>query len=699
MWFDCKKFSLVGSVGALMLSSSGIALNAQDMAPSLNQYGTTGLIDMPSAESQPDAELSATVGGFGGAVRSTFTFQILPRLSGSFRYAKVPDFYDDETIYDRSFDLQYRLLDERKYIPSVAVGLRDFMGTGIYSGQYVVATKNVHPKLKVTAGLGWGRFSDTNDLQPIDPTTAGKPNVGSWFKGPVGAFGGLEWETPLRGLRAKVEYSSDKYTRENELSVVQTEVNFERKSPVNFGLEYTLRSGVKFGAHYMYGSEIGFSFSTTLNPKRSNGVVDRAPRRVSVRKGAIDRDTSWTQTAGINAKAREQLNALLKTDNMIVETLNFTGTKAEVRLRNNKYKAVPQAIGRTARAMARVFPDSVETFTIIPIERGVATSAMTIKRADIEALENHPNASTLMAQRVEISDAAPAPKGSEYTPGLYPRFEWSLAPYAQIVVFDSQKVFDANAGLRLSAKYNVMPGLSFSGSIKKNILGNLDADSIQKPSGLPRVRTDIKKYRENGDPALERLTGEYVFKLRPDTYGRVTVGYLESMYGGISGEVLWKQADRKWGLGAEINYVKQRDFDQLFGFQDYSIVTGHASAYFELGNNFEAQVDVGRYLAGDIGATLSVDRVFGNGWRVGAYATKTNVSSEDFGEGSFDKGISIDIPLSWALGTPSKRVVSNKLASLTRDGGARLNVDNRLYGVVRDSHGSAISGAWGRFWR
>jgi|GEM_PF-5272077 len=163
-----KDSLVLGSVGALLLSVSGIALNAEGMAPSLNQFGTTGLIDMPSAESQPDAEISATVAGFGGAARSTFTFQVLPRLSGSFRYSKVPNWTNGEATYDRSFDIQYRFLDEGKYLPSMAVGLRDFMGTGIYTSQYLVATKSLHPKLKVTAGLGWGRLSDTGVAHTCD---------------------------------------------------------------------------------------------------------------------------------------------------------------------------------------------------------------------------------------------------------------------------------------------------------------------------------------------------------------------------------------------------------------------------------------------------------------------------------------------------------------------------------------------------
>ena len=42
-------------------------------------------------------------------------------------------------------------------------------------------------------------------------------------------------------------------------------------------------------------------------------------------------------------------------------------------------------------------------------------------------------------------------------------------------------------------------------------------------------------------------------------------------------------------------------------------------------------------------ATVTLTREFASGWSVGAYATKTNLSAEEYGEGSFDKGIEIKI--------------------------------------------------------
>ncbi|GHA48873.1 hypothetical protein GCM10008927_12520 [Amylibacter ulvae] len=691
-----------------MLTVSASAISAQSLSfgPSMNMFGTSGLIDMPSAESQPDADFSTTISSFAGSVRGTFTFQVTPRLSGTFRYTKIDNWVFDNETYDRSFDFQYRLLDETKYRPALAIGLRDFMGTGIYSGQYIVATKNITPKLKVTGGVGWGRFSNSNDIQVYrEGNLGGKPSVDDWFSGPAGFFGGVEWQTPVKGLRAKVEYSSDKYAIENTLDRDEnfpnrrSEITFDRKSPLNFGLEYSRNDSYSVGLYYMYGSELGLRFTTSLNPKTGGrGVRDRAPLPITPRARPVDRSTDWQTVDNINAKGRKQLNTLLNKEGLVVESLALSANRAELRVRNNRYLTTAQAYGRAARAMAFVMPDSVDTFVITPVEQGLPVASMTINRGQLEKFENDPNGIVKSASAFDLSDAQKLPANGELDPELYPDFTWSLAPYVSIKVFDSDDPFAVTGGLRLRGDLDISPGFSISGSVSKKLIKN-DFEPSPSESNLPAVRTDVGQYNRHGDPALDRLTADYLFKISPAVYGRVSAGYLEKMYGGVSAEVLYKPVEQNWGLGAEINYVKQRDFDMRLGFRDYSVVTGHVSGYLDMKNGFALQLDAGRYLAGDVGATFSVDRTFDNGWKIGAYATLTDVPAEDFGEGSFDKGVRMEIPLAWAVGTSSKKTVNNTLTSLTRDGGARLNVENRLYPIVKDYHTNAVSGSWGRFWR
>ena len=92
--------------------------------------------------------------------------------------------------------------------------------------------------------------------------------------------------------------------------------------------------------------------------------------------------------------------------------------------------------------------------------------------------------------------------------------------------------------------------------------------------------------------------------------------------------------------------------------------------------------DFGKYLAGDLGSTISINRSFNNGWEFGAYAFLTDVLFSTFGEGS-EKGLTIKAPINWFTGKKSKAVANAVIRPITGDGGAKLNLskDNYLYNI------------------
>src|SRR6185436_12556248 len=132
-------------------------------------------------------------------------------------------------------------------------------------------------------------------------------------------------------------------------------------------------------------------------------------------------------------------------------------------------------------------------------------------------------------------------------------------------------------------------------------------------------------------------------------------------------------------------------FEQKFGFRDYSIVTGHATAYLDTGwNDLMFTVSAGRYLAGDIGATFQVSRVFRSGVTLGAFFTRTNASALQFGEGTFDKGVYLSFPFDTILTRSSGSQAFFEWKPLTRDGGARLGRPDTLYGVTNARNPRAL---------
>jgi hypothetical protein len=796
----------------IMLFSASHPSWAQEEMPSLNTFGSPGLIDMPTAHQMPDGTLATTVSYVNDSVRSTLNYQITPRLSAVFRYTYTGNFRTDAgrtpipKFFDRSFDLRYQLAFEQDFWPAVTVGVQDFAGTGFFGGEYIVASKKLTPNWKVTGGLGWGRFaqrgsfrnplsiiSDRFDTRPNPRETDninGRPQFDVWFRGPAAAFAGVEWTAPNKKLTLKAEYSSDSYQFENYANPGFIDI----KTPLNFSAEYKLSPSTTLATYLIGGSQIGLRFSTSLHPDRPAVVgreeapfpirnrnqtftqqralfgdviavgdvasdhvgavpahkIEQSPsgvriahvsgrcdpaaaREIDAQQGVVDlvvfengagavdcsvvtRPAGQTYIEAVSARQPllahgtqisdtkvnaivSRLQKLVTTDGITIERSNISDIRAEISIRSTRYNASAQGVGRMARAMTHVLPASVEIFDIILMQEGMAITSVKLHRSDLEALEHEADGAWKSLARAEIEAGEASSDQSDQVAGLYPKLTASLKPTVETSFFDPDNPFRFDLKARGVLRYDVSPGFSLNAAASKRIVGNVGTSTRLSDSVIQHVRSDIGLYQNAGDPTIDRLTADYMFKLSPDLYGRVSAGIFERMYGGASAELLWAPADRSLALGAEVNWVKQRDYDQLLSFRDYSTVTGHVSAYWDMGNGFATQVDVGRYLAKDWGATLAVDRVFNNGWKVGGYFTLTDVSFDDFGEGSFDKGIRLKVPLSGLSGAPTQQTYDMLIQPIYRDGGARVHIPNRLYETIRGHSPQRTKGTWGRVFR
>ncbi|WP_264212282.1 YjbH domain-containing protein [Leisingera thetidis] len=684
----------------------------QAEAQSTSTYGTPGLIETPAAGMYPDGTLVFTSGMLDRTLRATMTFQMLPWVHGSFRYAVIEDFDRNgaRNRYDRSFDLHFLLREEGRKSPALALGLRDFGGTGVYASEYLVATKTVRDRLQVSGGIGWGRLAgrgsfsnplgilssrfksrDASNAGGISET--GQLDFGNWFRGDAALFGGLSWQYNDR-LLLLAELSPDLYTRE------KANIGFDARSPLNFGAQYRFRNGSQLTAAYMYGTTLGLSYTYFADPRQSvapGGQGAAPPPLLPIDRVAL---ASWNlpEETGSPRRRQQAVAHALEQEGLRLVYLEETGGTLRAGVENGTYGQAAQAIGRTARVLANSQPPQVQSFDIALMANGVPLSSVRIAREDLYELEHDPDGAWRSFARAEISDSIPLVAGG-FTTDAFPHFSYRFGPYLQASFFDPDAPLRYEIGVRLGLDYAVAPGLSLSASLRQPAAGNLDDSQRPSNSVIQRVRSDWGLYAQQSDMRVEHLTAEYLWRPGADLYARTTLGYLETMYGGLSAELLWFPADSRIALGAEANYVRQRDFDVLFGFQDYAVATGHVSAYYDLPGEYHVQVDAGRYLAGDYGATVTLDREFSNGFKVGAFFTLTSVSFDDFGEGSFDKGIRLEIPVSWLTGRPSRDKLAQVIRPVLRDGGARLNVRNRLYGVTREARAQQLVRGWGRFLR
>ncbi|WP_413150019.1 YjbH domain-containing protein [Amaricoccus sp. W119] len=708
----------LASVSALALGFMATAEEAPRPRPSVNLYGNPGLIDMPSAEMMPDGQMTLSWSRFDGMSRRQFNFQVLPWLTGSLRYSTIenwgrPDIPDYD-LWDRSFDFRLRLLEDKgPWQPSLSLGFRDFLGTGVYSGEYLVASKRIVPDVTVTAGVGWGRFAGVNGFKnPFcsfsdgmcerdeDYGEGGKPAFGRFFRGEDAAFfGGVEWRTPYDGLTLKAEYSSDAYEREQEGPTS----HFERKNPFNFGAEYRFTEGITVGGYYMYGDKLGFNIALSGNPNKPLTPQDLGvgPIPTTARPEGAPMGEGWQNDPAKRAQLSTALAEAMDTEGIRLERITFRGSEVDVLIQNRRYNQEPRAIGRATRVLQVGMPANVRVFNITSVAEGIETTTTTINRAEYERQIAGWDAGQRSWDTVGLAGAwsDPASYPVWTRPDLYPSFDWTVLPQPYLVLLTPGEPIRIGLNLDANVTLRVSQGLSFNLGVSQPLFGTYD-DPGDSDSTLPHVRSNTSRYYSGKNLRMTNLTSDYVFKLNENTYGQVSAGYLERQFAGLYSEVLWKPVGQNWGLGAELAYVKQREWDAPLGLTDYDVVTGFGSVYWETGwYGMEVELDAGRYLAGDWGSTLTVTREFANGWAVGAYATLTDVTSEDYGEGSFDKGVMITIPFRWTVPFETDARNSIQLTSISRDGGAQLDVANDLWGTVKEFDRRHMQQNWGSFWQ
>jgi hypothetical protein len=298
--------------------------------------------------------------------------------------------------WDRSFDVSYLLLNEGKYRPAVSVGMQDFLGTGLLSGEYIVATKSIGNRLRVTGGLGWGRLASYNPLgisfgerDTSYLETGGTFNVNQWFRGPIAPFGGLTYEVNDK-LTFLAEYSSDAYAAEVEAGV------FEHTSPFNFGVDYKLGKSTAVSAYYLHGGEVGLSFSASLNPKSASlrSGSETAPLPVLTRPSRAAEPEGWSgawvSEVGDGALIQKALKSAMEKEGLRLEAMSLDVTRVELRYSNTRYGSRAQAIGRLSRIMTRAFPPSVEKFTLTETLEGIPVHSTIVMRSDLERNEFKP---------------------------------------------------------------------------------------------------------------------------------------------------------------------------------------------------------------------------------------------------------------------------------------------------------------------
>ena len=701
-------FSLI--VPTLLLADLNDYL-PRDPGPTSSNYGETGLFEVPTARMMPEGSLKFGLNSSYPYEQTLISATPFSWLEATYRYTEIknelyspfPSFSGNQTFKDKAFDFKIKIVDESRYLPSIAIGLRDVGGTGWFSSEYLVASKGYGP-FDLTLGLGWGQLARTADLSnpltSINDSFLSRPGYGggeggeggtlnyqSWFSGgDIGLLGGLEYRIKRFGARFKIEY--DTTNQKNPAPPLRP---IEIKSRINLGLSFPMGTWGEFSVGYQRGNVLQFSvffkgeYSKNLVPKTYDPPPALAKLNPRQKEMLLNKDLYYSNLLrNLNRHELYLQGATLK-DNTIEVTTN-----------NGKYRSYARATGRAARVVASLSPEEVEEIEINHFNgNSIVASVKLPKEKFLQAVNNEiSHEELLIYSEIQRPDSSKL-KNHEFkpTPQL-PSFIWKMAPALRTHIGGPEAFFLGQLWWKTDMVLMLTRGLTLYTTLGVNIYDNFDELNNPSASVLPHVRSDVQSYLKEGKTNIARMKFDYIFSPMDDLYARIDVGLMEEMFGGFGGEVLYRPYQSKWALGLVAHKVRQRAFDQRFKFRKYEVTTGHLEFYYQFPRGITSQVYAGKYLGGDKGVTVDLSRRFQTGFTLGIFASKTNISAKEFGEGSFDKGFYFAIPTDMFLPRYQPGLISFALHPLTKDGAAMIYNHNALWGMLGDTEDFAIKREW-----
>ena len=660
---------------------------------SQSDFGGTGLLQMPTARMARSGEFNLNYRDNDEYRRYSVSLQLFDWLETTVRYTDIrtrpysdnKSFSGDQTYKDKSFDVKARLWQESALLPDVSFGLRDIAGTGLFDSEYLVASKRMGP-FDFTLGIGWGNMAESGNIKNpacefkdsfctrTSNQQTGQFEVKNFFHGPAALFGGIEYQTPWNPLRFKLEYDGNDYS--DEAADRGRTKKIKQDSPVNIGMVYRVSDFFDTTLSWQRGNTLmwGFSLHTNFNDLRPVHPEDIPPVYAPVPSA---QGANWQQIARELDDKAGYSNADIYAD----------AQQVTIVADQDKYRDKNEANQRAATVLANHVPESVGEYHIVRRSQRLPVESTAV---DSKAFREVQTASTPLGQPEPVSHRAEPVSDINGQPVLRSepsRFTYSLEPALTQSVGGAESFYMYQVALNGSADYRLSDHWSVGGTASLNLINNYDRFNYKAPpndSSLPRVRTWVREYVTSSDLLLTNLQLTRMDNPATDWYTQVYGGYLEMMYAGVGSEVLYRPFGERWALGLDVNYVKQRDWNDIMRTADYDVVTGHLTAYWEMPyvEGALAKISVGRYLAGDYGVTVDLSRRFDSGIIAGAFATKTDVSSKDYGEGSFTKGFYISIPFDLMFAEPTVKRGAVGWVPLTRDGGQMLQRRNVLYGVA-----------------
>ncbi len=609
-----------------------------------NNHGSVGLINMPSARFYDESSFGITVYDGTPDQKVTLTSSPFDWLEASFFYTNIQGLpypgYEYQDYKDKGFNVKMRL-KEQGVLPAIAVGINDLAGTGFYSGEYVVSSYELN-NIDFHFGLGWGTLNGKNDfknpLSLLDERFKNRPtefeDQGGQFQPSryysdenVSAFFGFSYILNDRTL----------FKFERDTTSTDSQIDYQlAKSDFSYGWEYRVNKNLSIGLFNERDNFYSLKFIYKQNPKQEIPRYKYIPPKIKEDTSSYEKFIANLNNNGIG------VNKIIKKGKIIgVDITQFIHPNVNV---------INEIIDN-AKSDSSLTEEVLVNYKIV----------------DLSVIENYDNSFEEESEQIYIRNKQK---------GFNSSTKFNFRPF----LASREGFFKGALLLENDSEYLFADNLIFSSNLKYSLWNNFDDLVIPPRNTYPaQVRSDVKDYLRgfNDGIVIGRAQIDFYQSLKNNHHIMVSAGLFEEMFSGAGFEYLYFPSEKNYAVGFEVFEVIKRDYKLQFGTLDYRNTTGHINFYHRNYKYipFDTKISYGEYLAGDVGATIQFSRSFRNGVEFGVFASFTNVSSEQFGEGSFDKGIFFNLPV-------FSNFINYSWRPLTKDPGAKLTRKNNLYDLL-----------------
>ena len=356
-----------------------------------------------------------------------------------------------------------------------------------------------------------------------------------------------------------------------------------------------------------------------------------------------------------------------------------------------------ERVGQAARVMVNHTAAPIEQFTIQPFFSGLKGPKLTLMRRDLErALVYHQgSANEIYHNSVITSDPRAILCRTK------DRFQWDAEIRTHIDVFESNHAPLYRSDLILNGRIHLTRHFMGSLGLRNRLHDNLiDDPNLRILDRFDPIRQDVFGYAQNRQGIDHAMISGFATPA-PDFYIAGHGGFLEEMFFGLGGEVLYRPYDSVLAIGAEAWATTKRiPFDGAWNTLDNG--NRQTSALLNLWYDMpryplQFGASYGQFLDGDVGGQFKARYTPAPGWQIEGFATLTNQDDRTLDNNDDTKlfaGLKLTMPLGNLAALPDNSRMSVDFKPFARDKGQRIETPYSLYDLTDPWHTNTIYRYW-----